>query len=97
VAEIVRIVNEATNASIDPRWIPAGVVRAVGLPLAAMMSVFKPGSEVCADLVRTMLHGHRFSNARSQDDLGLVYTSIESTISRTLQWFEDEGLLLDRS
>jgi dihydroflavonol-4-reductase len=97
VAEIVRIVNAVRNESINPRWLSAGIVRTLGVPAAGLVSVFRRDSEVCGDLVRTMLHGHRFANARSMEELGLAYTSIETTIAQTLAWFEDEGFLPERS
>jgi dihydroflavonol-4-reductase len=93
VAEIVDIVNSLREVPVNPRWISHGTVRTLGVPAAAVVSMFRAGSEVCPDLVRTMLHGHRFSNARSREDLGLEYTPFESTIARTLTWFEHEGLL----
>lgn len=93
VADLVGMVNAIAETPVNPRWLSSGVVRALGVPAATVISTFRPHSDVCADLVRTMLHGHRFSNARSREKLGLVYTPLESTVSRTIAWFQDEGLV----
>jgi dihydroflavonol-4-reductase len=93
VADLVGMVNAIVDTPVNPRWLSSGVVRTLGVPVATIISMLRPSSDVCADLVRTMLHGHRFSNARSREKLGLVYTPLESTVSRTIGWFEDEGLL----
>jgi dihydroflavonol-4-reductase len=91
-------IRAAELGSPGERYILSGatvsVVDLIGIVNAIVdISMLKPGSEVCADLVRTMLHGHRFSNTRSREKLGLVYTPIESTVERTLEWFADEGLV----
>jgi dihydroflavonol-4-reductase len=93
VVDLVGIVNAIVDTPVKPRWLSPVALRTFGVPAAAVISMLKPSSEVCVDLVRTMLHGHRFSNTRSREKLGLVYTPIESTIERTLAWFVDEGLL----
>ena len=97
VAAIVQIVNGIVGTPVNPRWLSRGTVRVIGVPLAAMMLLFRPGSGVCPDLVRTLMHGHSFSSNLSRTDLGLPYTPIETTIARTLEWFQDEGLLPTRS
>jgi nucleoside-diphosphate-sugar epimerase len=93
VDELVGIVNAIVDTPVNPRWLSPAALRTFGVPAAAVISMLKPGSEVCADLIRTMLHGHRFSNTRSREKLGLAYTPIESTVARTIAWFADEGLL----
>lgn len=93
VGELVGIVNSIVETPVSPRWVSPAVIRTLGVPAAAVISTLRPDSEVCADLVRTILHGHRFSNTRSRDELGLVYAPIESTVARTVSWFADEGLL----
>ncbi len=93
VADLVEIVNAIVDSPVNPRWLSPGALKTFGVPAAAVISMLKSDSDVCADLVRTMLHGHRFSNTRSREKLGLAYTPIELTVERTLAWFADEGLL----
>jgi dihydroflavonol-4-reductase len=48
---------------------------------------------VCRDLVRTALHGHAYDGSRAARELGLRYTPVEETISRTIDWFREQGLV----
>ncbi len=48
---------------------------------------------VCRELVRTLLHGHRYDGTRSERELGLVYTPARETLRRTIDWARAEGLL----
>lgn len=93
VREIVEIVNASLGRHVRPRWLSPRAARWIGMPVASVVSRLAPQSGVCPDLVRTMLHGHRFSNERSVQELGMSYTPIEETVRRTLEWFRDEGLL----
>jgi dihydroflavonol-4-reductase len=48
---------------------------------------------VCREMVRTLLHGHRYDGSKAQRDLGLTYTAPEETIRRTVDWARETGLL----
>ncbi len=48
---------------------------------------------VCREMVRTLLHGHRYDGSRAERELGLVYTPARETLRRTVDWAHAEGLL----
>jgi dihydroflavonol-4-reductase len=48
---------------------------------------------VCREMVRTLLHGHRYDGSRAERELGLIYTSARETLQRTVDWARSEGLL----
>jgi dihydroflavonol-4-reductase len=48
---------------------------------------------VCREMVRTLLHGHRYDGSRAQRELGLRYTEPRDTFRRTLDWARAQGLL----
>ncbi|MDE3130871.1 MAG: epimerase, partial [Acidobacteriota bacterium] len=48
---------------------------------------------ICRELVRTLLHGHRYDGTRAERELGLVYTAPPETIRRTVEWARAAGLL----
>jgi dihydroflavonol-4-reductase len=50
---------------------------------------------VCREMVRTLLHGHRYDGSRAERELGLVYTPARETLQRTIDWARSEGLLLN--
>jgi nucleoside-diphosphate-sugar epimerase len=88
VSEVVRLINDVAETDIRPRWLSPSIVRTFGLPL----SRFVPSSSICPDVVRSLLHGHKFDNTKSRTELGLDYTPISATFARTIAWFREQGL-----
>ncbi|HSL67844.1 MAG TPA: hypothetical protein VK977_06780, partial [Actinomycetota bacterium] len=50
---------------------------------------------VCREVVKSGLHGHRYDGSKARRELGLVYTPLEETLRRTVDWFVAQGLLRD--
>ena len=48
---------------------------------------------VCREMVRTLLHGHRYDGSRATRELGLAYTPVAETFRRTIEWARAEGLV----
>jgi dihydroflavonol-4-reductase len=48
---------------------------------------------VCREMVKTLLHGHRYDGSRAERELGLQYTSARETLRRTVEWARANGLL----
>jgi dihydroflavonol-4-reductase len=48
---------------------------------------------VCREMVRTLLHGHRYDGSRAERELGLRYSDPRDTVRRTVDWARSEGLL----
>jgi dihydroflavonol-4-reductase len=82
----------------------AGVTRAPRLAPRPLAMIGGAGAElafrargkhppVCREMVRVLLHGHRYDGSRAERELGLVYTPPEETIRRTVDWARAEGLL----
>jgi len=65
----------------------AGVVAGWGSRVAGRDLPF------CSELVRALLHGHRYDASRAVRELGLTYRPIEDTVVRTLEWYADHGLI----
>src|SRR5918999_699593 len=51
---------------------------------------------VCREMVRTLVHGHRYDGSRAERELGVRYTPIAETFRRTIEWAEREGLVKRR-
>jgi dihydroflavonol-4-reductase len=77
----------------EPKILPAPVARAAGglVELAYRVRGRKP--PLCREMVRTLLHGHRYDGSRATRELGLRYTPIEETFRRTIAWARAEGLV----
>jgi dihydroflavonol-4-reductase len=93
VTEAIRIIESTTGRAIHPRWVGEGTARTIGRPLARLAHAVRPRSGICPELIDTLLHGHRFDGSRAERELGIVYTPIDVTFARTIEWFEAEGLL----
>ena len=92
VGDAIAVLAEITGRRIDPVMLPrAAAVAAV--PLVAVAGLFGGERPICVEMLRTLLHGHRFDVTRSVDDLGMVYTPIGETLSRAIEWLASEGLI----
>jgi dihydroflavonol-4-reductase len=48
---------------------------------------------VCGEMVRTLIHGHRYDGSRAERELGMRYTEPRETVRRTVEWARRAGLL----
>lgn len=96
ITEALSLAAEVAGVQRRPRLAP----RVVAVPVAtAVEYAFRlRGAQppVCREMVRTLLHGHRYDGSRAQRDLGLSYTEPRETIRRTVEWATAEGLLRHR-
>jgi len=93
-SRLVDVFNQVTGRSLAPRFLPGWVAMAgaPALELGARITNRRP--PVCREMVRVLRAGHTYDGSRSTLELGLGYTPLETTISRTVGWFRDEGLLV---
>ncbi|MGD2059540.1 MAG: SDR family NAD(P)-dependent oxidoreductase [Acidimicrobiia bacterium] len=89
VASMNRILGRHTRPwFLRPRVIEVaapiaeGLARALGRPPL-----------LCPESARVLLSGHHYSGDKATRELGLDYTSLEETLSRTITWFRQEGFL----
>jgi dihydroflavonol-4-reductase len=72
-------------------WIPRSIVRAAA-PLTRVAGG-RDDAPVCPEMLRTLLHGHRYDGTRATRELGLVYRTNEATLERLLAWYRAHGML----
>ena len=93
VTDLLDLAAEVAGVSTAPRLLPRPVATLGG---AATELVFRARGKhppVCREMVRTLLHGHRYDGTRAERELGLAYTSARETLRRTVEWARAEGLL----
>jgi len=92
IRSFVSLLAGAAGRTIDPiilpRWTVAGLY-----PVAAIAGAGGRDVPICVEMLRTLLHGHRFDASRSMTDLGMVYTPLSDTLRRTVQWLTDNGFV----
>lgn len=88
----------ASIAAVDrtPHLLPRTLARAGGAVAEYAYRLRGRRPPVCRELVRELLHGHRYDGSRAERELGLVYTPAAETLRRTVQWARGEGLLRGR-
>jgi dihydroflavonol-4-reductase len=91
--EALEVVAELTGVQDRPRIVPgpaASVIAAISEGAFRLAGRTPP---FCREMVRTLLHGHRYDGSRATRDLGLVYTPIRETLARTVDWAVGAGLV----
>jgi len=92
VRESVMMLSEIVDRPIEPIMIPR-VLAGLAYPLVAVAGLVRGDRPICVEMLRTLLHGHRFDVSRSIRDLGMSYTPIAETFDRTVQWLAQEGFV----
>lgn len=96
-ADAVELVRRLWGRPERVRWLPPLLARAGGVLIETAGRMVRRDVPVCREAVRTLLHGHRYDGSRAERELGLVYTPVERTLERTLEWYAERGLVPART
>ena len=91
--EALDIAAELSGVRHKVRFLPPPVARFAGGLIEAAFSLRGRQPPVCREMVRTLLHGHRYDGSRAARELGLRYTPVADTFRRTIEWAVAEGLV----
>jgi dihydroflavonol-4-reductase len=94
--EAIDIVAELSGVRHRVRLLPPSMARLAGGLVEAAFSLRGKQPPLCREMVRTLLHGHRYDGSRAARELGLRYTPVAETFRRTIEWARREGLLRER-
>jgi len=92
IRAFVRLLGVASGRTIDPIVLPSRVGAAL-YPVAAVAAMTGGNAPVCPEMLRTLLHGHRFDATRSVQELGIRYTPLQVTLERTVRWLAEHGYI----
>jgi dihydroflavonol-4-reductase len=76
-----------------PRLVPRRLAVAAAALVERSFRLVGRRPPVCREMVRTLLHGHRYDGSRAERELGLRYTDPRETIRKTVEWARGEGLI----
>jgi dihydroflavonol-4-reductase len=93
MTEALSLAADVAGVDRRPRLAPRPLATAAGSVVEAVFRVRGRQPPVCREMVRTLLHGHRYDGSRAERELGLRYTPVRETIARTVEWARSEGLL----
>jgi dihydroflavonol-4-reductase len=87
------LLDRLTGIRHRVRFLPARLAIGAGGVVGVAARVLRRDPPVCREMVRTLVHGHRFDGSRATRQLGLEYMPVEETVRRTLTWFAERGLV----
>lgn len=93
LGDALALAGDLAGVKRHPRLVPrpAAVAGAYVVEHAFRLARRRP--PVCREMVKTLLHGHRYDGSRAQRELGLSYTAPQDTLRRTVEWARANGLL----
>jgi dihydroflavonol-4-reductase len=94
--DAVDLVRAATGRPDRVVWVPRVIARASVPIVAAAVHRSRRDTNVCPEVIRTLMHGHRFNATRSERELGVRYRPAAETLERALAWYADRGILSRR-
>lgn len=93
VTDALALAADVAGVDRRPHLAPRAVATVGGTVVEFVFRVRGKHPPVCREMVRTILHGHRYDGSRAERELGLVYTDPRETLRRTVEWARETGLL----
>jgi dihydroflavonol-4-reductase len=93
ITEALALAAEVAGVERRPRLLPRPVATVAAGAVEGGFRLARRSPPVCREMVRTLLHGHRYDGSRAERELGLRYTDPRETVRRTVDWARSAGLL----
>jgi dihydroflavonol-4-reductase len=96
MTEALALAAEVAGVDRHPRLVPRQLATGAAFAVEGAFKLVRRHPPVCREMVRTLLHGHRYDGSRATRELGLEYTDPRETLRRTVDWAREEGLIRAR-
>jgi dihydroflavonol-4-reductase len=93
IERALALAAEVAGVHARPRLVPRGLATVAAAAVERAFRLARRPPPVCREMVRTLLHGHRYDGSRAERELGLRYTDPHETIRKTVLWARAEGLI----
>jgi dihydroflavonol-4-reductase len=93
IAEAFALAADVAGVDRSPRLVPRQAATVAGTVVERAFRLVRRRPPVCREMVRTLIHGHRYDGSRAERELGLRYSDPRDTIRRTVAWAREAGLL----
>lgn len=93
ISDALALAAEVAGVHRRPRLVPRGVATAAATAVERAFRLARRHPPVCREMVRTLIHGHRYDGSRAERELGIRYTDPRETVRRTVEWARRTGLL----
>ena len=91
--EALDLAAELSGVRRRVRLVPGRAAAAAGAVTELGFRAAGHSPPLCREMVRTILHGHRYDGSRATRELGLHYVPGRETLRRTIAWARAEGLV----
>jgi dihydroflavonol-4-reductase len=93
IEQALALAAEVAGVQRRPRILPPATARVAAAVVERGFKLAGRRPPVCREMVRTLLHGHRYDGSKAARELGLSYTDPRETLRRTVDWARAEGLI----
>jgi dihydroflavonol-4-reductase len=93
ITDALALAAEVAGVQRRPRLLPRRVATTAATAVERGFRLAGRRPPVCREMVRTLLHGHRYDGSRAERELGLRYTPPRETLRRTVEWARATGRL----
>jgi dihydroflavonol-4-reductase len=93
ITEALQLAADVAGVRRRPQLVPRGLATAAAATVERAFRLARRHPPVCREMVRTLIHGHRYDGSRAERDLGMRYTEPRETVRRTVEWARRAGLL----
>jgi dihydroflavonol-4-reductase len=93
ITEALELASDVVGVERTARLLPRRVASVAATAVERGFKLARRHPPVCREMVRTLLHGHRYDGSRAERELGLRYTDPRETVARTVEWARSAGLL----
>ncbi len=91
--EAVDMLGRLLGRPVRTRFVPAWTASVAARVVESTARWTNRSPAVCAEMVRTLRHGHAYDGSLAERRLGLTYSTPEALLGRLLAWFQEEGLV----
>ena len=96
MTEALALGAEVAGVDTKPRILPRPLASGAAFVVEHAFKLVRRHPPVCREMIRTLLHGHRYDGSRATRELGLQYTDPRETLRRTVDWAREQGLIRPR-
>jgi dihydroflavonol-4-reductase len=93
IVQALALAADVAGVDRSPRLVPRRAATIAAAVVERGFRLARKHPPVCREMVRTLLHGHRYDGSRAERELGLRYTDPRETVARTVEWARSAGLL----
>jgi dihydroflavonol-4-reductase len=93
IGQALALAAEVAGVEREPRLLPRRVATVAAAVVERGFRLAGRQPPVCREMVRTLLHGHRYDGSRAERELRLRYSDPRETIRKTVEWARAEGLI----